>query len=80
MAVGLQGLEDESKYPSLVIEVQSQGIKRDDILGIMGLNVVKVLEDIEAVATSMAGDKIPKNHAKPFLAVNQTFRHFYLDV
>lgn len=37
MAVGLQGLEDVGKYPSLAQEVQSQGITKDDILGITGL-------------------------------------------
>lgn len=37
MAVGPKGLEDVTEYPYLIREVQKRGVRRKDILGIMGL-------------------------------------------
>ena len=53
MAAGPEGLEDVSKYPQLVRELVHRGISREDILGVMGLNVIRVLEEVEKVAASM---------------------------
>ncbi|KAK8105160.1 dipeptidase 2 [Apiospora kogelbergensis] len=53
MESGPRGLEDVSKYPDLVRELQRRGIDIADIAGIMGSNVLRVMEDVENIATSM---------------------------
>ncbi|RYP38122.1 hypothetical protein DL768_010815 [Monosporascus sp. mg162] len=58
MEAGPKGLEDVTKYPDLVKELQRRGVRRTDILGIMGLNVIRVLKDVEKVAISL-------RHAQP---------------
>lgn len=58
MAAGPEGLKDVSKYPDLLRELVHRGISREDILGVMGLNVMRVLEEVEKVAASM-------HHVKP---------------
>lgn len=58
MAAGPKGLEDVSKYPGLLRELVHRDISREDILGVMGLNVIRVLEEVEEVAASM-------HHVKP---------------
>lgn len=66
MDAGPEGLEDVSKYPSLIQELQRRGISRDDILGVMGLNVVRVLADVETVAASMSDIEPLEDNVKPF--------------
>ncbi|KAK7701275.1 hypothetical protein SLS64_010318 [Diaporthe eres] len=58
MAAGPKGLEDVSKYPELIRELVHRDISREDILGVMGLNVIRVLREVEEVAASM-------HHVKP---------------
>lgn len=53
MQAGPEGLEDVSKYPDLLTELLHRGICREDILGVMGLNVIRVLQEVERVASSM---------------------------
>ncbi|KAK8128001.1 hypothetical protein PG984_009109 [Apiospora sp. TS-2023a] len=50
---GPRGLKDVSKYPDLVRELQRRGIDIADIAGIMGSNVLRVMEDVENIATSI---------------------------
>ncbi|KAF2259668.1 renal dipeptidase [Lojkania enalia] len=66
MASGPKGLEDVTKYPDLIRELKERGIAKEDIIGIMGLNILRVLEDVEDVAASMA-DVLPlEDNVKPF--------------
>ena len=47
------GLEDVSKYPSLVAELLRRGYKDDEIKKILGLNVLRVMREAERVAAQL---------------------------
>lgn len=68
MAEGPKGLEDVSKYPDLIAELQKRGISRLDIMGIMGGNLLSVLKRVEEVAVEMefAGVLPLEDDVKPF--------------
>jgi membrane dipeptidase len=66
MEKGPKGLEDVSKYPDLVMELQRRGIEDRDIQGIMGLNVMRVLERVEAVSAAMHDVQPLEDNVKPF--------------
>jgi membrane dipeptidase len=66
MEKGPKGLEDVSKYPDLVMELQRRGIEARDIQGIMGLNVMRVLERVEAVSAAMHDVQPLEDNVKPF--------------
>ncbi|KAI1653944.1 membrane dipeptidase-domain-containing protein [Daldinia decipiens] len=66
MASSPRGLEDVSKYPNLIKELQLRGLGRDDILGVMGLNIIRVLERVEVVAASMIMVHPLEDDVKPF--------------
>jgi membrane dipeptidase len=66
MSEGPRGLEDVSKYPDLIEVLQKRGISRSDVLGIIGLNVIRVLEDVERVANSMRTIRPLEDDVKPF--------------
>lgn len=53
MSAGPSGVEDVTKYPDIVKELESRGVRRFHIRGIMGLNVIRVLEAVEEVAVYM---------------------------
>ncbi|KAH8887195.1 hypothetical protein GQ53DRAFT_844413 [Thozetella sp. PMI_491] len=65
MPGGPRGLEDVSKYPSLVGALQHAGVERSDILGVMGLNIIRVLEAVERVASSMGDVRPLEDNVKP---------------
>ncbi|KAF1950200.1 membrane dipeptidase GliJ [Byssothecium circinans] len=66
MEKGPEALEDVSKYPDLIVELQKRQVKRVDILAVMGLNVLRVLEDVERISASM-DDILPlEDDVKPF--------------
>jgi membrane dipeptidase len=66
MEAGPRGLEDVTKYPNLIKALQRRGVQRDDILGVMGLNIMRVLDSVEEVASSMR-DVLPmEDDVKPF--------------
>ncbi|TVY27401.1 Dipeptidase [Lachnellula hyalina] len=66
MEAGPRGLEDVTRYPNLVEELQNLGVQRDDILGVMGLNIIRVLESVEEVASSMRYIRTLEDDVKPF--------------
>ena len=66
---GPRGLDDVSKYPDLIAELQRKGLKRNDLLGIMGQNVIRVLERAESVAAAMAVEKPLEDDVKPFFEI-----------
>ncbi|KAI0182485.1 renal dipeptidase [Xylaria flabelliformis] len=53
MESGPEGLEDVSKYPDLIKEMLLRGISTTDTMRVMGLNIIRVLEDVERVSKSM---------------------------
>ncbi|RWA06390.1 hypothetical protein EKO27_g8721 [Xylaria grammica] len=66
MAAGPTGLEDVSKYPCLFQRMFESGVSKEDIMGVAGMNILRVLESVERVATSM-WDVLPlEDVVKPF--------------
>lgn len=66
MEAGPRGLEDVAKYPDLVEELFRRGIRKDDIAGIMGLNILRVLDAVQDVAASMGHIRPLEDDVKPF--------------
>ncbi len=54
-----QGLEDVSKYPSLVAELLRRGYKDDDIKKILGQNILRVMREVEKVSKRMQSERGP---------------------
>lgn len=53
------GLEDVSGYPRLLAELLDRGYSRDDIAKVAGLNVLRVMEDVERVAADLQRTEAP---------------------
>jgi membrane dipeptidase len=54
-----QGLEDVSKYPSLVAELLRRGYKDDEIRKILGQNILRVMRDVEKVSKRLQSERGP---------------------
>lgn len=50
MLRGPESLDDVSDYPALIEELLSRGLSREDMGGIMGLNVMRVMNEVEEIA------------------------------
>lgn len=50
MFSAVKGVEDVAQYPTLVAKMLQRGIARADVEKIIGYNVIRVLEDVEAQA------------------------------
>ena len=48
------GLDDVACYPNLTTELLKQGLSEDEVLGVLGENVLRVMERVEAVARELA--------------------------
>ena len=55
----VQGLEDVSTYPALTAELLKRGYKDDDIKKILGLNVLRVMRQVEKVAAGLQKTRQP---------------------
>ena len=55
MANPVIGLEDVSKFPALVAAMLARGIDRYDIQKIIGLNVIRVMQQVEQIARGSRG-------------------------
>lgn len=66
MPAGPGGLEDVSKYPDLIDEMLRRGVTEQHVLGVIGLNVIRVLEEVEEVAESMKDTRPLEDDVKPF--------------
>ncbi|KAI1457507.1 membrane dipeptidase-domain-containing protein [Annulohypoxylon moriforme] len=66
MSAGPRGVEDVTKYPDIIKELKRRGVQRQHIRGIMGLNVIRVLEAVEGVAISMRHIQPLEDNVKPF--------------
>jgi len=51
-----KGLEDVSKYPDLTAELLRRGWSDADVKKLLGLNILRVMKQAEAVATSMKSE------------------------
>jgi membrane dipeptidase len=48
-----EGLEDVSKYPALTAELLQRGYKEDDVKKILGLNILRVMREVERVSVRL---------------------------
>ena len=55
----IAGLEDVSTYPALTAELLRRGYKDDDIKKILGLNVLRVMRQVEKVAAGLQKTRQP---------------------
>ena len=55
----VQGLEDVSKYPDLTAELMKRGYSDDDLKKILGLNVLRVMRQVEKVAAGLQKTRQP---------------------
>ena len=55
----VEGLEDVSTYPALTAELLKRGYKDDDIKKILGLNVIRVMKQVEKVAAGLQKTRQP---------------------
>ena len=53
----VEGLEDVSKYPALTAELLRRGYKDDDIKKILGLNILRVMREVEKVSTRLQKER-----------------------
>ncbi len=53
------GLEDVSTYPALVAELLQRGWKPEDVKKVVGLNVLRVMRQVEAVAARLQKERGP---------------------
>ncbi|KAM6483889.1 membrane dipeptidase-domain-containing protein [Trichoderma sp. SZMC 28011] len=56
------GLEDVSKFPFLIAELLMRGISESSIKGIVGLNVLRVLDEVQSVSEIMKGKGVEMLH------------------
>jgi membrane dipeptidase len=50
MLEGPSGLDDVSQYPDLVAELLRRGVSEDHVRGILSLNILRVLKEVEYAA------------------------------
>jgi membrane dipeptidase len=53
----VQGLDDVSTYPALTVELLKRGYKDDEIKKILGLNILRVMREAEAVAARLQKER-----------------------
>jgi membrane dipeptidase len=53
----VQGLEDVSTYPALSAELLRRGYKDDDVKKILGLNILRVMREVEKVAARLQRER-----------------------
>jgi len=54
-----QGLEDVSKYPSLIAELLRRGYKDDEVKKITGQNILRVMREVEKVSKRLQAERGP---------------------
>jgi len=54
-----EGLEDVSKYPALTAELLRRGYKDDEIKKILGLNILRVMRQVESVSRKLHAERGP---------------------
>lgn len=60
------GLEDVSKFPFLIAELLGRGMPEEFVKGILGQNVLRVLDKVQEVSAAMMGKvEILHDHIEP---------------
>lgn len=54
MEHAVTGLEDASKYPDLITELISRGWQDEDLIGLMGGNLMRVMDAVDEVQRQLA--------------------------
>jgi len=57
MEHGVKGLEDASKYPDLIAELIHRGWSDNDLIALMGGNLMRVMDAVDAVQESLLTEK-----------------------
>jgi membrane dipeptidase len=58
MGEAVRGLEDVSKYPDLIRELLRRGVGVEDVAGVIGGNVLRVMRGVEDVAAEMVEEGV----------------------
>lgn len=56
MEAPVEGLEDASKYPDLIAEMLARGWSDEDIIGLLGANLMRVMDEVDIVAERLSGE------------------------
>lgn len=64
MPKSVHGLEDVSRFPDLIAKLLAQGVQSNDIEKMLGLNLIRVLKDVEKVAESLKGSAMLEDSMK----------------
>jgi membrane dipeptidase len=51
------GLDDVSQFPNLIAELLSRGWSDDEVLKVLGLNVLRVMQEAELVAQRLQAER-----------------------
>ena len=54
-----EGMQDVSTYPALIVELLRRGYSDDDVKKIIGLNVLRVMRDVETTAATLQASTEP---------------------
>jgi len=54
-----EGMEDVSGYPALLVELMRRGWTREDIAKVAGLNILRVMREVEKVAADLQKIELP---------------------
>ena len=54
-----KGMEDVSGYPALLVELMRRGWSREDVAKVAGLNILRVMREVEAVAAELQKTETP---------------------
>jgi membrane dipeptidase len=57
MEHGVEGLEDASKYPDLIAEMIARGWTDEEVIGLMGGNLLRVMDEVDEVQLALAGEE-----------------------
>lgn len=52
----MKGLEDATTYPHLIAEMVSRGWSDNEVIGLMGGNLMRVMDDVDKIAKEMGAE------------------------
>ncbi|WWC88459.1 uncharacterized protein L201_003370 [Kwoniella dendrophila CBS 6074] len=55
--VSVKGLEDSSKYPNLIAEMIARGWSNEEVIGLMGGNLMRVMDEVDKVQYGLKDQK-----------------------
>lgn len=57
MPRSVDGLEDQSKYPNLIAEMFARGWTDEDVIGLMGGNIMRVMDEVDEIQKSLVNEE-----------------------